>query len=88
VTEKIDELPSRIVLNLCGKEHTSAMQTVFAAEEVIGRRAIFEHREQRYGQTYHENISIENAKKFIGWEPKTKFKDGMAYTYSTDPRFK
>jgi nucleoside-diphosphate-sugar epimerase len=75
-------------INLCGKEETSALDTVDAAEKIVGKRAIRENREQRYGQTFHENISVEKAKLILDWEPKTSFYEGMKYAYENDPRFK
>lgn len=87
-TKKIEEMPNGSIINLCGVESTSALDTMFVSQDVVGKKAIFEHREQRYGQTFHENISTEKAYKLLGWMPKTKFKDGMEYTFRTDPRFK
>jgi nucleoside-diphosphate-sugar epimerase len=87
-TQKIDELPNGIILNLCGTEKTSAIETMETAEKVVGKFAVFVHREQRYGQTFHENISVERAERYLGWRPTTKFYDGMLYTFKSDPRFK
>lgn len=86
-TEKVEELPNGMVFNLCGIEKTSAIETMRVSEQVVGKQAIYDHREQRYGQTFHENISIERAREFLGWEPTTKFYDGMKYTFKNDPRF-
>ena len=86
-TNKIDELDNGLIINLCGIEKISAMDTMYTAEEVVGKKAIWAQREQRYGQTFHENISIEKARKYLGWEPITKFHEGMLYTYLIDERF-
>jgi UDP-glucose 4-epimerase len=74
--------------NLCGIEYTSAVDTVDVAEKIVGKPAIRVNREQRYGQTFHENISIDCAGKLLGWEPKTTFYEGMKYAYENDPRFR
>jgi nucleoside-diphosphate-sugar epimerase len=76
------------IINLCGKEKTSAMDTMRVAAEVIGKVPVYEHRQQRYGQTFHENISIDKAKLLLQWEPTISFKDGMKKTFEIDPRFK
>lgn len=75
-------------INLCGKEETSALDTADVAEKIVGKPAIRQNREQRYGQTFHENISIAKAKFLLDWEPKTSFYDGMKYAYDNDPRFR
>jgi len=61
---------------------------VLIAAKVVNRAYMIINREQRYGQTFHENISIEKAKKLLDWEPKTSVLDGMKYCYENDPRFK
>ena len=86
-TEKGRDLNGQII-NLCGKEKTSALETVLVAEKVVGKAANIQHREQRYGQTFEENISIAHARKLLGWDPKTSFFDGMKKAYELDPRFK
>jgi nucleoside-diphosphate-sugar epimerase len=67
---------------------TSALDTIDVAEKIVGIPAIRINRAQRYGQTFHENISIEKAKHILGWEPKTTFYDGMKFCFENDERFK
>jgi len=76
------------IYNLCGKDKISAMQTMRISEEIVGKSALYKYREQRYGQTYDENISILRAKNMLDWEPKIDFYDGMKRTYEEDERFK
>lgn len=87
ITERFKDVKGN-AFNLCGYEKISAMDTVRAAEQIVGKKAIIEHRDQRYGQTFKENISVEKAKDYLGWEPKVNFIDGMTLTYKEDPRFK
>jgi len=75
------------IINLCGIEKTSAVETLDIAEKIVGKKAHRVHREQRYGQTFEENISIERAYQLLGWHPKTKFFDGMKYTFENDARW-
>lgn len=87
-TIKFDGLENRTILNLCGEQKISALETVKISEKIVGKNAIYEHREQRYGQTFEENISIDLAKRVLNWIPKTDFIDGMTYTFNNDKRFK
>jgi nucleoside-diphosphate-sugar epimerase len=74
-------------INLCGIEHTSALDTVDVAEVVTGKKANRVHREQRYGQTFKENISIKKAKELLDWIPTRTFLEGMKETYEKDERY-
>ena len=75
-------------INLCGIEHTSALDTVDVAEIVTGKEVEKEHREQRYGQTFKEEISIKKAYKCLAWYPKRTFLEGMKETYEKDVRYR
>jgi nucleoside-diphosphate-sugar epimerase len=79
---------SNEMINLCGKEKISAMDTMRAAEDITGNFAIYEYREQRQGQIQDENISIERARELLNWYPKVIFFAGMKDTYQRDERFK
>lgn len=87
-TVRFPRLPNGRIYNLCGTEKTSALQTMWAAEQVTVKKAIYEHRHQRYGQTMNENISILKAEAELEWIPKIKFMEGMFHTYHNDERFK
>ena len=41
-----------------------------------------------YGQTFTENISIENAKDKLGWEPQVSFEEAMKSSWVNDPRWR
>lgn len=86
-TEKFNDIKGEII-NLCGIEKTSAEDTVDVAAKIIGLPPIKIYREQRYGQTFEENISIQKAADLLGWSPTMNFYDGMKYTYENDSRFK
>ena len=86
-TIKHQELKKETI-NLCGIEHTSALDTIDVAEVVTGKKAKREHREQRYGQTFKENISIKKASELLGWKPTRTFLEGMRETYEKDARYK
>jgi len=75
------------IFNLCGYEKISAMDTMRMAEKVTGIKADWEYRKQRYGQTFEENISIQNAYELLGWEPVVGFEEGMRNAWSKDKRF-
>lgn len=87
-TVKLPKLENGRIYNLCGIEKTSALQTMQVSEHIVCKRAVWEHREQRYGQTMNESISIHKAESELDWTPKIKFIDGMTHTYYNDPRFK
>lgn len=85
-TLKFDKLHGEII-NLCGVEKTSAVDTLDIAEKIAGKKAERINRKQRYGQTFEENISIEKAYNLLEWHPKMKFYDGMKYTFENDERW-
>jgi nucleoside-diphosphate-sugar epimerase len=87
-TKKIDEFPNGQMFNLCGLEKTSALDTLYVSEDIAGKKATWEFREQRYGQTFHENISTQRAYRLLNWFPRTTFREGMKYTYENDQRFR
>ena len=87
-TEHFDGVPNCSIINLCGIEHISALDTMFVAQDVVGKRAMWEHGEQRYNQTWKENVSIERAWDYFRWTPATNFVDGMRFTFKNDKRFK
>lgn len=87
ITYKFDEVKSEI-FNLCGKEKISAIDCIEVAEKVTGIKATIMTREQRYGQTYRENISIANAKDRLDWIPQISFEEGMKSAWMNDPRWK
>jgi nucleoside-diphosphate-sugar epimerase len=85
-TDKISSIQGEII-NLCGKERISALDTISHAERVTGKKAKIKHGKDRQGQIRHENISIKKAKEFLGWEPKVSFKKGMDLSHKNDERF-
>jgi len=88
IVAAVDRFKAGSIYNLCGTQKVSAIQTMETAEDIIGKRAKYEYREQRYGQTFNENISIEKARAELCWIPGTNFYDGMKYTFDNDKRFK
>lgn len=86
-TQRFNDVKGQI-FNLCGIEQTSVIDTIDVAEKIIGKKAVTEHRSDRYGQTFKEHISIENARKHLGWIPKWSFYEGMRQTFHADERFK
>jgi len=76
------------IFNLAGKDQISVLDVIDVAEKVVGKKAKRKHREERYGEIYKENISIERSEKKLGWAPKTEFKDGMRMAFKEDKRFK
>ncbi len=84
----VDNFKSNEILNICGDAPISVNDVIEISEVIVGKKADTRNREDRYGQTLRENISIERAEKVIGWKPKTKFANGMIDTYNKDIRFK
>jgi nucleoside-diphosphate-sugar epimerase len=83
----VGDFQSGRIFNMCGRDDVSVNHVVEVAQAVTGKKAQKVHRAERYGETYRENIIIEQAKLVLGWEPRTPFLDGMNYTFNHDPRF-
>jgi len=83
----VNGIKSGSIFNLCGREAVSVNHVVRVAESITGKKAQTINREERYGETYRENISIDYAQNILGWRPKTPFLDGMNYTFNHDERF-
>ena len=86
-TVKFEKIKGETI-NLCGVEHTSAINTLDTVELITGKKVEREHREQRYGQTFKEDISIEKARDLLGWWPTRTFLVGMKETYEKDERYR
>ena len=85
-TVKVDDIMYQTI-NLCGNAKVSAIDCIEVAEFITGNKINYEHRDQRYGQTLDENISIGKAVLMLDWFPETKFVNGMQYAYNNDGSF-
>jgi nucleoside-diphosphate-sugar epimerase len=74
----------RQVINLCGDEQISVLETLRVVQEITGKpyKEINILCENRYGEIQDEKISIEKAEKLLDWKPIEKYYSGMYKTYN------
>ena len=65
------------VINLAGKEFVTVNAIVEVLREIFGNKVRAEHAPPRPGDFRGVIISIEKAKRLLGWEPKTNFRTGL-----------
>jgi nucleoside-diphosphate-sugar epimerase len=75
----------RQVINLCGDEQISVLDTLRVVQDITGKpyKEINILCENRYGEIQDENISIEKAEKLLGWKPLVSYDMGMRLTYES-----
>jgi nucleoside-diphosphate-sugar epimerase len=64
------------IINLAGKEFVTIIQVVEELKSIFGDIKI-ENAPSRPGDFKGAIISIEKAKKVLGWEPKLTFREGL-----------
>lgn len=72
------------VINLVGKKsYTVNQMAKMCAEIVLGRRKAYkvEYIPAREGDVFEEDISIEKAKRLLGWTPKVGLKKALKLSY-------
>lgn len=76
-------LKSNIVnetFNFAGEKAISVLELAHKCSESCGREDNFVFLDDRPGQVMNEQISIEKAKKVLGWQPKMDFDEGLERT--------
>ena len=73
------------VFNLAGAETLSVLEVASRVLNALGypqekHKELMEHVPDRPGQVMHEEISIEKAKRVMGWTPKIRFEEGLRRT--------
>lgn len=71
-----DQTPYEII-NLGGGEHITLTDMVKTLENILGKKAILEHLPMQKGDVIRTSADLTKAKKLLGFEPKTKFVDGI-----------
>ena len=65
------------VYNLDGPEEITLNRIAEAAIKILNADISIEYKEARPGDYVNRRVSIEKAKKHLGWEPTTKFEEGL-----------
>jgi UDP-glucose 4-epimerase len=65
------------VYNLDGPEEITLNRIAKTAIEILGADVSVEHKEARPGDYVNRKVSIEKAKRQLGWEPATEFEEGL-----------
>ena len=65
------------VYNLDGSEEITLNRIAKTAIELLGADVSIEYKDARPGDYVNRRVSIEKAKRDLGWEPKTEFEDGL-----------
>lgn len=73
---------TKSIINACGNKKYSVLDVVKIVENIVGKKARLKFVDDRYGQTFNENISIKNAEKLLCWKPEIDFYDGMRDYYN------
>ena len=72
---------NREIINLCGIEKISVLDTIQIAQDITGKKAKKILGDERYGEIEKENISIEKAEKLLNWKPEITYEIGMKKSY-------
>ena len=65
------------IFNLNGKKRVSVLQIVKTLEEILGKKAIVTHVEDRKGNFKGRFISSEKALRLLDWAPRLDYEDAM-----------
>ena len=65
------------IINLGGSETVTLNQMIATIEEATGKKAVINEMSMQPGDVEQTFADIGKAKKLLGWEPKTKYADGV-----------
>jgi len=65
------------VYNLDGSEEITLNRIAKTAIEILGADIVIEYKDARPGDYANRRVSIEKARKHLGWEPTTNFEEGL-----------
>ena len=69
------------IINLTTEEEVSAIQMAKMIKKMTNSKSPIIFIPQRPGQTFREAVSAKKAKKLLGWQAETSFKQGLEKTY-------
>lgn len=69
------------IININSEEEVSALKMAKMIKRMTNNQSPIVFIDQRYGQIFREAISAKKAKKLLGWQAKTSFKEGLEKTY-------
>ena len=73
--------PLNQVLNLAGSEEISVFRLAIKCCRLTNNFPPIQHIDDRAGQIFRERLSVEKAKKVLGWHPKWNLDRGLEATY-------
>jgi nucleoside-diphosphate-sugar epimerase len=68
------------IYNVAGRDEVSVTETVWMAEKVVGKKAVYAYGPDRPGQILREKVSSDKLRS-LGWEPKHTYEDAMRKSY-------
>ena len=69
------------IINVTTEEEISTIQMAKMIKKITNSKSPIIFISQRPGQTFREVVSAKKAKKLLGWQAKTSFKEGLEKTY-------
>jgi len=78
---RLVDKPMNQAFNVAGTEEISILDLAHKCCGVVGSAPPIRHVEDRYGQLFHETLSIMKAQKLLGWTPKWNLDRGLEATY-------
>ncbi len=66
------------IINLGSDQPVVLMDAIGLAEELVGKKARIEYRERHPADVLATWADISKAKRLLGWQPQTRFQEGMA----------
>jgi nucleoside-diphosphate-sugar epimerase len=69
------------IINLCGSEQISIMDTISVVMALTGNSVNFKRGFTRYGDFQKEDVSTSKAYHLLDWECKTTYREGMEKVY-------
>src|SRR5690606_8256036 len=81
VVASIDRVAGCEIINLGGDEPVTLTQMVETIEEVMGKKAELDRKPVQPGDVPRTMADVSKAKRMLGYEPKTSFKEGVANHY-------
>lgn len=81
VVASIDRVAGCEIINLGGDEPVTLTQMVETIEEVMGKKAELDRKPVQPGDVPRTMADVSKARRMLGYEPKTSFKEGVAKQY-------
>lgn len=65
------------LINIGGNATHSVNEVIEHIENITGKKAVIEHKEEQKGDVKETRADIKTSKRTIGWSPKTSLKEGL-----------